>query len=386
MFNSIRKNLAKIIATATIATSAFTPAFTAFAQDEDPINLGVIYELSGAVAAYGITQSNAIKMAVEEINEDGGVMGRPFNIVEYDTKSDDTEAAMIATRLATQDDVVAMVGPATTSQMQAAIPAANEYQIPLIAPSVTNNDITFDDDGNVHPFVYRSSWPNSFQGSGIAKFGYENMDAEKMVVLYDNSSDYGSGLYDNFVEGYEGEIVHTETFTPEMNDFSAIISNIAAQDFDAITILAFYQTAGPIVKQAREFGIDAPILGSNGFGNDIIYELAGAENMNNVYYASLYPIQDEDEFVEKYREQFDSDPDMFAALAYDTIYMVKSAIEQAGSDDPVAVNEALENLEEFSGITGDFIFDENHNPTKNVVNMIEIQNAEETAVHEVVFD
>ncbi|MFL2128843.1 ABC transporter substrate-binding protein [Ruoffia sp. FAM 26255] len=386
MFNSIRKNLTKIIATATIATSAFTPALTAFAQDEDPINLGVIYELSGAVAAYGITQSNAIKMAVEEINEDGGVMGRPFNIVEYDTKSDDTEAAMIATRLATQDDVVAMIGPATTSQMQAAIPAANEYQIPLISPSVTNNDITFDDDGNVQPFVYRSSWSNSFQGSGIAKFGYENMEAEKMVVLYDNSSDYGSGLYDNFVEGYEGEIVHTETFTPEMNDFSAIISNIAAQDFDAITILAFYQTAGPIVKQAREFGIDAPILGSNGFGNDIIYELAGAENMNNVYYASLYPIQDEDEFVEKYRDQFDSDPDMFAALAYDTIYMLKSAIEQAGSDDPVAVNEALENLEEFSGITGDFTFDENHNPTKNVVNMIEIQNAEETAVHEVVFD
>lgn len=386
MFNSIRKKLTKIIATATIATSAFTPTFTAFAQDEDPINLGVIYELSGAVAAYGITQSNAIKMAVEEINEDGGVMGRPFNIVEYDTKSDDTEAAMIATRLATQDDVVAMIGPATTSQMQAAIPAANEYQIPLISPSVTNNDITFDDDGNVQPFVYRSSWSNSFQGSGIAKFGYENMEAEKMVVLYDNSSDYGSGLYDNFVEGYEGEIVHTETFTPEMNDFSAIISNIAAQDFDAITILAFYQTAGPIVKQAREFGIDAPILGSNGFGNDIIYELAGAENMNNVYYASLYPIQDEDEFVEKYRDQFDSDPDMFAALAYDTIYMLKSAIEQAGSDDPVAVNEALENLEEFSGITGDFIFDENHNPTKNVVNMIEIQNAEETAVHEVVFD
>src|SRR5699024_5790823 len=199
MFNSIRKNLTKIIATATIAASAFTLAFTAFAQDEDPINLGVIYELSGAVAAYGITQSNAIKMAVEEINKDGGVMGRPFNIVEYDTKSDDTEAAMIATRLATQDDVVAMIGPATTSQMQAAIPAANEYQIPLIAPSVTNNDITFDDDGNVHPFVYRSSWPNSFQGSGIAIFGYENMEAEKMVVLYDNSSDYVFGLYVYFV-------------------------------------------------------------------------------------------------------------------------------------------------------------------------------------------
>lgn len=386
MFKSITNKISKFALVSAIAMSAISPSFTTVQAEEDPINLGVIYELSGAVAAYGVTQSNAIQMAVDEINEAGGVMDRQINIIQYDTKSDDTEAAMIATRLATQDDVVAMVGPATTSQMQAAIPAANEYQIPLIAPSVTNNDITFDDDGNVHPFVYRTSWPNAFQGAGIAKFGYENLDAKKMVVLYDNSSDYGTGLYDNFKEGYEGEIVHTETFTPEMNDFSAIIANIAAQEYDAIAVLSFYQTAGPIVKQAREFGIDAPILGSNGFGNDIIYELAGKENMNNAYYASLYPILDEDEFVIKYREEFGSDPDMFAALAYDTIYMVKQAIEQAGSDDPIAVNEALENLGSFSGITGDFIFDENHNPTKNVVSMIEIQNAEEVDVHEVVFD
>lgn len=385
MFNSISKKITKAMTVASLIMTTSSPLTTVYAQ-EDPINLGVIYELSGAVAAYGITQSNAIKMAVDEINEDGGVMGREFNIIEYDTKSDDTEAAMIATRLATQDDVVAMIGPATTSQMQAAIPIANEYQIPLIAPSVTNNDITFDDNGEVHPYAYRTSWPNSFQGGGIAKFGYENIGAEKMVVLYDNSSDYGTGLYENFVDGYEGEIVHTETFTPDMNDFSAIVANIAAQDYDAITILSFYQTAGPIIKQAREFGIDAPILGSNGFGNDIIYELASPENMNNIYYASLYPILDDDEFVIKYREEFGSDPDMFAALAYDTVYIVKQAIEIAGSDDPVAVNEALENLGSFSGITGDFIYDENHNPTKNVVSMIEIQNAEETDVHEVVFD
>lgn len=385
MFNSINKKITKAITIASLILTTSSPLTTVYAQD-DPINLGVIYELSGAVAAYGVTQSNAIKMAVEEINEAGGIIGREFNIVEYDTKSDDTEAAMIATRLATQDDVVAMVGPATTSQMQAAIPIANEYQIPLISPSVTNNDITYDDNGEVHPFAYRTSWPNSFQGGGIAKFGYENIGAEKMIVLYDNSSDYGTGLYENFVDGYEGEIVHTETFTPDMNDFSAIVANIAAQDYDAITILSFYQTAGPIIKQAREFGIEAPILGSNGFGNDIIYELASPENMNNIYYASLYPILDDDEFVIKYREEFGSDPDMFAALAYDTIYIIKQAIEIAGSDDPIAVNDALENLGSFSGITGDFIYDENHNPTKNVVSMIEIQNAEETDVHEVVFD
>lgn len=388
----MKKNIIKFI---TIVATVFVAVFSAFSvppeaiyaqEDGDTVRIGVLYELSGAVAAYGQTQSDAIEMAVEKINADGGINGKQVEIVEYDTKSDDTEAAVLATRLASQDDVSVIIGPATTSQMQAAIPIANEFEIPLIAPSVTNNDITFDTDGNVHPYAYRTSWPNSFQGAGMAKFAYENLKSEKMVVIYDNSSDYGVGLYENFKEAYEGEIVSVETVQPSDNDFSAIITNLMPLDYDAITILAFYQTAGPIVKQVREMGMEQPIIGSNGFGNDIIYELALPENMRNVYYASLYPILEDDEFVQVYTEKYGNKPDMFAALAYDTVYMVKQAIEQADSTDPVAVNEALENLGDFEGITGSFIFDENHNPTKNIVSIIEIQDAAETGVHEVVFD
>lgn len=374
------------ILTTACAAMATAPISVAAQEEGDTVRIGSLFELSGAVAAYGQTQSNAIKMAVEEINEAGGIDGKQVEIVEFDTKSDDTEAAVLATRLASQENVSVIIGPATTSQMQAAIPIVNEFEVPLVSPSVTNTDIVFDDDGNVHPFAYRTSWPNSFQGAGIGKFAYENLNAEKTVVIYDNSSDYGVGLYDNFQENYEGEIVSVETVQPSDSDFSAIVTNLMAQEFDSIVILAFYQTAGPLVKQIREMGFEQPIVGSNGFGNDIIYELALPENMNDVYYASLYPILEDDEFVQRYQEKFNSDPDMFAALAYDTVYIVKQAIEQAGSTDPIAVNEALENLGSFEGITGSFIYDENHNPTKNVVSMIEIQGAEETGVHEVVFD
>lgn len=386
-----KKYISRLVTSATILTTAMA-AFavspsTILAQTEgNTVRIGSLYELSGAVAAYGQTQSNAIAMAVAEINEAGGIDGKLIEVVEFDTKSDDTEAAVLATRLASSENVSVIIGPATTSQMQAAIPVVNEFQVPLIAPSVTNTDIVFDDDGNVHPFAYRTSWPNSFQGAGIGKFAYENLSAAKTVVIYDNSSDYGVGLYDNFQENYEGEIVSVETVQPSDSDFSAIVTNLMAEEFDSIVILAFYQTAGPLVKQIREMGFEQPIVGSNGFGNDIIYELALPENMNDVYYASLYPILEDDEFVQKYQEKFGSNPDMFAALAYDTVYMVKQAIEQAGSTDPIAVNEALENLGSFEGITGSFIFDETHNPTKNVVSMIEIQGAEEVGVHEVVFD
>lgn len=376
---------ATILSTA-MATFAVAPATISAQDDGDTVRIGSLYELSGAVAAYGQTQSKAISMAVAEINEAGGIDGKQIEVVEFDTKSDDTEAAVLATRLASTENVSVIIGPATTSQMQAAIPIVNEFEVPLIAPSVTDTNIVFDDEGNVHPFAYRTSWPNSFQGAGIGKFAYENLEAEKTVVIYDNSSDYGVGLYENFKDNYEGEIVTVETVQPSDSDFSAVVTNLMAEEFDAITILAFYQTAGPLVKQIREMGFEQPIIGSNGFGNDIIYELALPENMNDVYYASLYPILEDDEFVKKYQAEFGSNPDMFAALAYDTVYMVKQAIEQAGSTDPVAVNEALENLGSFEGITGSFIFDENHNPTKNVVNLIEIQDAEEVGVHEVVFD
>lgn len=386
-----KKFISRVVTGATILTTAMA-AFavspsTILAQTEgDTVRIGSLYELSGAVAAYGQTQSNAIAMAVAEINEAGGIDGKLIEVVEFDTKSDDTEAAVLATRLASSENVSVIIGPATTSQMQAAIPVVNEFQVPLVAPSVTNTDIVFDDDGNVHPFAYRTSWPNSFQGAGIGKFAYEHLDAEKMIVIYDNSSDYGVGLYENFKDNYEGEIVSVETVQPSDSDFSAIVTNLMAEEFDSIVILAFYQTAGPLVKQIREMGFEQPIVGSNGFGNDIIYELALPENMNHVYYASLYPILEDDAFVQKYQEAFGTKPDMFAALAYDTVYIVKQAIEQAGSTDPIAVNEALENLGSFEGITGSFIFDENHNPTKNVVSMIEIQGAEEVGVHEVVFD
>lgn len=373
------KKTAIIFAAATIIYSQIT---FASAQD-DTIKIGSLYELSGAVAAYGQTQANALQMAVDEINEAGGIDGKQVEVVSYDTKSEVSEASILTTRLVEEDQVDIIIGPATTAQMQAAIPVANAAGVTLISPSVTNNDILKDADGNEYEYVYRSSWPNAFQGGGLALFSADNLQAKKVVVIYDNSSDYGTGLFENFKSVYTGEIIE-QTIVAGESDFSAMITNMMTQDFDAVVILSFYQTAGPIVKQMREFGIQTPIVGSNGFGNDIIYDLAGPENMNDVYYASLFPIKEDNSFVQAYVEKYKSKPDMFAALTYDTVYLVKKAIEETGAASREEINQAIDSIEEFSGITGDFVYDENHNPTKNIISMIEIQGAEEVAVHEIV--
>lgn len=355
-------------------------------SDGDTIKIGSMFELTGAAAAYGTSMNNAVSMAVAEINEAGGINGQQVEIVEYDTKTDETEATSITTRLGTRDNVTAIIGPATTGSMQAAIPSANSAEVPIMSPTATDDGVLTAADGSVHPYAWRTSFTNSFQGSALAQFANNELGATTAVILSDNSSDYAIGLTQTFEEVFNGDIVASENFSEGETDFNAVLTNIRDLDFDVLYVPGYYEEAGPIIKQAREMGINQPILGPDGMGNEVLRDLAGAENMNDVYYTSHFVVTSEDpavqEFVTNYKEEFGVDADMFTGLAYDSVYVIKEAIENAGSADPTAVNEALTNITDFPGITGTFSFDEMHDPVKTV-NIIEIQNNEETGVYEV---
>ena len=356
------------------------------AGEEDIIKIGSMFELTGSAAAYGTSMNNAVHMAVDEINEDGGINGKQVEVVEYDTKTDETEAASLTTRLGTRDQVTAIIGPATTGSMQAAIPSANTAQVPIMSPTATDDGVLTDSNGEVHPYAWRTSFTNSFQGSALAQFANDELDAKSAVILSDNSSDYAIGLTETFKKVFDGEIVASENFSEGETDFSAVLTNIKDMDFDVLYVPGYYEEAGPIIKQAREMGLDQPILGPDGMGNEILRELAGAENMNDIYYTSHFVVTSEDpavqEFVSDYKDEFNVEADMFTGLAYDSVYVLKEAIESAESSDPKEVNETLKNITDFPGITGTFSFDEMHDPVKTV-NIIEIQDNEETGVYEV---
>lgn len=359
------------------------------AGEEDVIKIGSMFELTGSAAAYGTSMNNAVHMAVDEINEDGGINGKQVEVVEYDTKTDETEAASLTTRLGTRDQVTAIIGPATTGSMQAAIPSANTAQVPIMSPTATDDGVLTDSNGEVHPYAWRTSFTNSFQGSALAQFANDELDAKSAVILSDNSSDYAIGLTETFKKVFDGEIVASENFSEGETDFSAVLTNIKDMDFDVLYVPGYYEEAGPIIKQAREMGLDQPILGPDGMGNEILRELAGAENMNDIYYTSHFVVTSEDpavqEFVSDYKDEFNVEADMFTGLAYDSVYVLKEAIESAESSDPKEVNETLKNITDFPGITGTFSFDEMHDPVKTV-NIIEIQDNEEAGVYEVDLD
>lgn len=355
-------------------------------DDRDTILIGSLFANSGAYTAYGQPQTNAVQLAVEEINAAGGVNGKQLELVEYDYSSEETEASLLATRLATEDQVSLIIGPDTSGSSLAALQQASQYNIPLLSPSASLDDFTVDSSGEVVDTAWRVAYSDSYQGEALAQFAVEEFGATKAAILGDNSSDYAVGLVTTFEESFAGEVVITENFTADETDFSAVLTNIAGTDFDILFVPGYYEQAGPIIKQAREMGITQPILGPDGFGNSQLYELAGTANLNDVFYTTQFSSLSEEEhvqnFLTNYEEKFGQSADMFSAMAYDATYVAKEAFERAGSAAPSAVNAELGKTSGFVGVTGTFSFDELHNPIKSVT-IVEVQNGKDVGVIEI---
>lgn len=349
------------------------------AAEGETIKVGVNYELTGAVATYGNSSVDGIKLAVKQINEAGGVLGKQIELVEADNKSEPAEATSIATKLMTNDGVVASLGPATTGNFKATIPVAEKNGIPVISGSATADDVTvdMDDDGNVTAlknYAFRICFSDSFQGITMANFALDNLGAKKAAIVMDNSSDYAIGLAKNFEATFTaagGEIVATEAYIAGNTDFNGILTKIRDLDFDVIFLPGYYSEAGLIIKQARDLGITVPVLGADGFDSPTLLELAGAAALNDVYYSNHYSSLDEDpavlQFIEDYNAEYGKDPDAFNALGYDAAKFLCDAIERAGEASPEAIKTALEATENFVGVTGSISVDENHNAIKSVV-------------------
>lgn len=387
MKNRLRQGLLGLLAGGALLAAGCSGGGTAdINYDEaDTIKLGSVFAQSGEVSAYGLPQAQAVQLAAEEINEAGGINGKQVEVVEYDYGSEDSEAATVTTRLATEDEVSVILGPDVSGAAVASLQVANQHEVPLLSPSASLDSFTESGDGSVIPYGWRIAYPDSYQGNALADFAATDLNAQTAAVLGDNSSDYAVGLVATFTEAFPGEVVASENFTAGETDFSAVLTNLRGQDFDILFIPGYYQEAGPIIKQAREMGITQPILGPDGFGNDSLYELAGASGLTDVYYTTQFSALSANEqveaFMSNYKEKFDKEADMFAAMAYDGVYVAKEAIERAGSADPQAVNEALAETTDFDGVTGTFSFDEMHNPVKTVT-IIEVQNGEDVEAHE----
>ncbi len=379
----MKKNLLVILSlvlTLSLLAGCTSGATDTPAAEAETIKVGVNYELTGGVATYGQGLNEGVQLAFEEVNANGGILGKQVEVVTVDNKSEDTEAANLSTKLATKDKVLALLGPATSGNTKAASPAANQNKIPLISGSATADDVTIDANGAVREYIFKTCFSDSFQGVMMAEFALNDLGFKNAAILGDSTSDYAVGLSKAFTTTFEaqgGKVVSKEAYAAGDNDFRAVLTNLKALNPEVLFVPGYYEEVGLIVRQARELGMNMPILGADGYESPKLTEIAGAAALNDVYYSSHYSSMDTAEnvvaFNEAYQAKYGKAPDAFNALGYDMVYFLKDAFERAGVADSEKLKEALATTVDFSGVTGVLSIDENHNPVKSVtiIEMVE---------------
>ena len=337
----------------------------------DTIKIGLNLELSGAVASYGTGINQGVELAVDEINAAGGVDGKQIQLIPVDNKSDGQEATNGAIKLTDKDKVVAIIGAATSGNTIAQVEIANNNKTVLITPSGTSMVVTVNEKGKLNEYAFRTTFIDPFQGTVAANFALNELGVKTAAVYGDNASDYAKGLGAAFIETFEaggGTIVKQESYIAKDTDFRSTLTRIKSADPEFVYIPGYYEEVGLIVKQARELGIDVPLMGGDGWDSPTLVELAGAGALNNTFVTAAYAAEDPDpmiqNFVKAFTEKHGEAPDGFSALGYDTVYLLKDAIERAGAVDSVKIKEALEQTKDFPLVTGALTIDENHNPIK----------------------
>ena len=338
-------------------------------SESDTIAIGGIFPLSGDVAVYGVECKKGIDLAIDEINEAGGVNGKKLVLIGEDDEGKPDKSVNAFKKLTTKDKVKFIIGSLTSGCVQAVTTLAQAGRVIQIAPAATSPAITEAGD-----YIFRACFIDPFQGTVGGKFATDTLGAKRAAVLYDIQNDYSVGLEENFVKAFEaggGTVVARESYSTGDKDFNAQLTKIKNAAPDVVYIPDYYGTVALIARQLRMQGITTPIVGGDGW--DGLAGNAGDEVLNG-FYSNHYAVDSEvpavQKFVSSFKTKYNSAPNAFAALGYDSVYMLRDAIVKAETLDVASVRAALERTDG-DYVTGHLTFDDRHNPVKSAV-MLEL--------------
>lgn len=337
-------------------------------KSTNEILVGEYGSLTGSEATFGTSTNKGIKLAFEEINASGGINGKQLKLITLDDQGKAEEAAQAVTRLITQDKVVAVLGEVASSRSLAAAPIAQQYKVPMITPSSTNPKVT-----QIGDYIFRVCFIDPFQGTVMAKFAVENLKLKKLAILRDVKSDYSMGLADYFtakVKELGGEIITDVSYAGGDNNFKAQLTKIKATNPEGIFVPGYYTEVGLIAKQAKELGIQVPLLGGDGWDSTKLSEIGGT-SIDGSYFSNHYTTESQDttvtEFVAKFKAKYNEVPDGMAALGYDAANVLAKAMKQTKEVTSAAIRDELAKVTDFKGVTGKISMDANRNAVKSAV-------------------
>lgn len=334
------------------------------------IRIGLLAEITGSIPNVGKSSVDAANMAVQEINDAGGLtIGNKklkIVLVVEDIQDNAETAVAMAEKLINQENVVAIIGPQASRNAIPVSMIAENAKMPMISPWSTNPDTTLGKE-----YVFRVAFIDPFQGQVMARFSFEELKATKVAVLYDIASSYNSGIaniYKQVVEAAGGQVVAFESYTTGETNFTQQLNRIRNSGAQVLFLPNYENEVPNQARQARAMGINVPIIGSDSWGTILPESSTDIEGAYfSTHYASDIAVEPARSFIERYQKLYGNTPDDVAALTYDAFGLLFKAIQSQGVVESEAIRNGLAGIESFSGVTGTMQYAGNGDPVKSAV-------------------
>ena len=354
----------------TASTGSKSTASAGAAGDE--VVIGEYGSFTGPQADFGLQSDNGIKQAVAEVNAAGGIdVGGKKMKVRLETEddaSDATKADTAVKRLIDEKNVTAVLGEVASSCSLSGGKVCQDKGVPMISPSSTNVTVTQGKD-----YVFRVCFLDSYQAAVVARFIHDGLKLNNVAVFTNKGQSYSVGFADEFKKAflkYGGKIVAEQSYGDKDQDYRAQLTALNSAKPEAIMVPGYYSDAGSIIKQAREQGINVPLVGGDGWSSSKLLEIGGS-NVNGCYFSDHMSIKDPrptvQNFVKGYVAAYKTDPTSMSSLGYDAAKILFDSITRAKSTDKKAIKEAIAQTKNFDGVSGNITIDENHNAKKSAV-------------------
>ncbi|HEX8172280.1 MAG TPA: ABC transporter substrate-binding protein [Thermoanaerobaculia bacterium] len=338
--------------------------------------MGVFAALSGDQASFGNATVQGVKLAADEINAAGGVLGRKIRLVIEDDQGRAVEATSAVTKLITSDNVVALIGENSSNQSLAAAPIAQSNKVPMISPSSTNPAVTEKGD-----YIFRVCFTDPYQGKALAAFVKNELHLDRAAILLDKKNDYSVGLAEFFRKEFEaagGKVVVQQSYTGGDTEFRPQLTTIKSASPQVLFIPGFYTEVGQIAIQARDLGINVPLVGGDGWDSPSVIEIGG-KSIDGSYFSDHYFVGDPrplvQTFVSKIKQRHGKAPEANAALGYDALHIFANAVKRAGSLDRAKIRDEIAATKDYQGVSGTISMGPDRNPIKPVA-IIQIRNGQ----------
>jgi branched-chain amino acid transport system substrate-binding protein len=330
--------------------------------------IGHYASLSGGTAHFGQDTDKALRLALEQINAQGGVKGRQLKVVTVDTRGDSAEATNAVSRLIDVNKVTAVIGEVSSSLSLAGGRVAQRRGIPMVSPSSTNPKVT-----QIGNFIFRVCFLDPFQGKVMARFARDTLHMDKVAVLRDVKNDYSIGLADAFIAAFKeagGSIVVEQSYSQGDTDFSAQVTAIKGANPQGIFVPGYYSEVGAIARTAQRLDLKVPLMGGDGWDAPDLFKIAG-DALEGSYFSNHFAVDAASDqakrFVADFTAKYGVGPTGLGALGYDALGVLADAMKRANSLSATDIRDALAATKDFAGVTGNISMDANRDAQKSAV-------------------